>query len=351
MASESGFDPLFATIRELSAERCSDLFVPAQVPPPGRWTRLLHRFGFRAPPRDPIAPTSPFVAPRHEWLSGKVLEAARANPGDWILLSVGECQYCGWLAVAPPEVRKRIILFCHQPVSWMRLFWRDWCLFDGLGAIVCLGRKQGVLFKKLAKSPVIMMRHGVVGDFFKPAPDSRGIQEPRLLFVGHWLRDFETLLATYKIVAADYPNIRLDCVIPMGERFHPALLELAKFDGVCWHSGLSAGGLLHLYQSASLLLMPVVDASANNAVVEAFACGLPVVATSVGDMGDYVAEPRGCLCEPHDAVSHAAAVMAYLKDSELRTRASGDARDFAVNELDWRKIAPELLGKIKSTVA
>lgn len=50
----------------------------------------------------------------------------------------------------------------------------------------------------------------------------------------------------------------------------------------------SDDGLRRAYQRADLLLMPMLDCTANNAVLESMACGTPVMINQVGGVPDYV---------------------------------------------------------------
>src|SRR5206468_1323783 len=107
-------------------------------------------------------------------------------------MSAGENQYGGVFSSAAPEIRSRLVVCFHQPPSWWRLHWRDVSLLNGLKAIVCLCQEQQDYFTALSSTPVIILRHGVLHDFFTPEFD-RLPGSPRLLFVGHWLRDLDVL--------------------------------------------------------------------------------------------------------------------------------------------------------------
>ncbi len=310
-------------------------------------TRIARRI---AKPDSPPDAPSPFTGLRHEAAAGELLAAMSATPGASVLLSVGESQYGGILSHAAPAIRSRLVVCCHQPPSWWRLHWRDTSVLDGLGAIVCLSREQQDYYHSLTQTPAILIRHGVSLDFFTPSNDP-GDPAPRLLFVGHWLRDFETLAASMEHIWRSNPQVELDCVIPHHVRDIPALLRLARNPKVRWHAAISSTTLRNLYRRATLLFLPLVDSTANNAIVEALASGLPVVSSNVGGIADYVPEICGQLCPPGEANAHAEAVLVWLKDPGRLAHARVACRQYAMKELDWDRIAGDLLRSFASIPA
>ena len=68
-----------------------------------------------------------------------------------------------------------------------------------------------------------------------------------------------------------------------------------------FRSGLNDAEFLEAYQGCSCLLQTVENATANNVILEAMACGKPVVAESVGGIPEYVDASCGILVERGDA--------------------------------------------------
>ena len=254
------------------------------------------------------------------------------------LLSAGENQYGGIFSRAAPEIRSRLVVCFHQPPSWWRLHWRDVSVLDGLKAIVCLCQEQRDYFTALSSAPVIMLRHGVLHDFFKPE-SHRMPASTRLLFVGHWLRDLDVLERATNLIWQSHPDIELDCLIPIHARDHPVLTRLARNSRVHWYSGLSPERLRELYRQATLLFLPLIDAAANNGIVEALASGLPIVSTRVGGIPDYVPDDCGRLCAQDDAKDHACAVIDLINNKELLHQKKRACRRHAEKTLNWKDSA------------
>ncbi|MEO8679894.1 MAG: glycosyltransferase, partial [Vicinamibacterales bacterium] len=61
------------------------------------------------------------------------------------------------------------------------------------------------------------------------------------------------------------------------------------------------------------------------AVLEALACGTPVVATAVGGVPEQITPATGVLVPKGDAAGMAAAVEALLRDDEARARLGANA--------------------------
>jgi glycosyltransferase involved in cell wall biosynthesis len=89
---------------------------------------------------------------------------------------------------------------------------------------------------------------------------------------------------------------------------------------------LSDEQLLEEYRRAWVVLLPLIDATANNSLLESMACGVPVVVSDVGGIRDYAGPESGALCPPRDAQAHGAAAIELLLDSPRREAAGRAAR-------------------------
>jgi glycosyltransferase involved in cell wall biosynthesis len=348
----SGFDPLFIALEHQTDGKFQNYFFRDETSCDiffGLFrglSKVLNLYGHLQKPVN--QPPSPFVTRLHEIIGAKVIRCAERSPDALVFLSAGENQYGANFISSNESVRKRIVICLHQPPSWFRLHWHDFSLFNGLGAIICLSHEQKEFISQVCKTPTLLIHHGVRHDFFRPSDSIRGNSSARLLFVGHWLRDFETLANAMQLVWHEQPEVGLDCVIPYGYRDHPALIRLARDHRVRWYADLTHGALRDLYQQSSLLFLPLVDAVANNSIIEAMASGLPIVTTAVGGVIDYIPESAGELCRPYDASAHAQAALSWLRDHKRLENASKICRIFAVEQLDWELIAKKLLLTFKN---
>lgn len=147
-----------------------------------------------------------------------------------------------------------------------------------------------------------------------------------------------------------------------GEKNIEILLEAARLLGHRYHL-LLIGGQQHAQPAANVTTMPyrrdsielaswiascdaLVHAGCNETfglvVIEALACGRPVVGTRAGAVPEHVDESVGMLAPPHDAAGMAAAIAAlYERDLEALGRA---ARERAVQRYTWSRALRMLLG-------
>lgn len=90
------------------------------------------------------------------------------------------------------------------------------------------------------------------------------------------------------------------------------------------------------YRTADVFALSSDFDNSPNVVLEAMACALPVVATDVGGLREYVTPLRNGLLTPKgDAAAFAAALRTYL-DDEARARATGaENRRDAVTRFSW----------------
>jgi glycosyltransferase involved in cell wall biosynthesis len=245
--------------------------------------------------------------------------------------------------------RKRATLLvgtAHQPATWWRTRHRHPELLSALDRLVVLCRNQAEFFEQALPGRVRYIRHGVDTDFFCPAPTSpepREDSEPRCVFGGVWMRDLGALRRSVDAVLARRPTVRFDVIVPHDRRRHVEFERLARHDSVTWHAGLSDEQLRDVYRRARLLLLPLVDGTANNTLLEAVACGLPVVTTEVGGVADYTESTFATRVAAGDVDGLVEAVL-QLVDAPSEARARGArARAYALEHLPWPKVAAEML--------
>jgi len=105
---------------------------------------------------------------------------------------------------------------------------------------------------------------------------------------------------------------------------------------------------------SDIFVRPSLFEGMGSAFVEAFAAGVPVVATPVGGIPDFLfdpeknpdMEPTGIFCNVRDPESVANAVRRYIDDPALTTRIIKNAKELAAQKYDWDLIASAMRERV-----
>lgn len=155
--------------------------------------------------------------------------------------------------------------------------------------------------------------------------------------------DIPTALKAFAKVREVFPGARLSVAGSGPELANLTALgaTLSIEHAVVFTGPLQREQMAALYRSADLMLNPSRVDNAPTSVLEALACGLPVVSTGVGGVPYIVRDGvTGFLVEVGDDQGMAAAAIRLILDAELRhrvtTAALGDARQYAWSEVRTR---------------
>ncbi|MGO9488286.1 MAG: glycosyltransferase family 4 protein [Solirubrobacteraceae bacterium] len=199
--------------------------------------------------------------------------------------------------------------------------------------------KRGV--ERLAPSAQVIEHHpGIDLDRYRPAP-RRSRERLRVLFVGGRFAQKggpELLAALSDRLGRE--EVDLDLVTPA---------RLPELRGVRVHR-LRPGDplVLDLQQQADLLCLPSHGDAVPWAVLEAMACGTPVLASRVGGIPDLLGDgSAGMLVEPRDDRQLGEALARLLGDAELRRQLAGRARERCEQRYDVRRQVPLLVARLR----
>jgi alpha-1,6-mannosyltransferase len=288
---------------------------------------------------------------------------AEAQPD---LVEAGDAGHCAWAAL---RMRKRYdipaVAFYHSDLP--RLVQPRLGRWIASGTCKYLANLYRQFDLVLAPSRVMVQQleaMGVHGAVHQPLGIDSGVFRPQrrdATLREHLRLDPDSRLLVY--AGRFTPEKRLD-----------VLLEAVRKLGPSYHLILVGGGaqaapaldlsspqithipfkrdqrqLARLLASCDLLVHPGDRETFGLIVLEAMACGLPVVATNGGGVAELVDRETGILAEPNSVDSLAGAIESiYQRDMARMGQA---ARRKAAEQYDWNEILPQVLGRYDGLLA
>lgn len=188
---------------------------------------------------------------------------------------------------------------------------------SALDAVVVVGSNQREYFERLLPADrIFVVPHHVDTVYFSPPDAPRPIDRStvRAIFVGLGNRDFDTLSGLIRRSSTLPISIHFDLVLPAPDVY----ARFSDHPNTRCHARLSDQQLLDLYRQADIGVMPVIDCTANNGLLEMMATGLPVVVTDIGAIRDYVTNEGALLVPPKDVEAFAQQLQRLAAGGQMR---------------------------------
>jgi alpha-1,3-rhamnosyl/mannosyltransferase len=148
------------------------------------------------------------------------------------------------------------------------------------------------------------------------------IRPPYVFYLGQWkaYKNLPVLLDAFKLVRATHPDAQL--VIAGDDPRHPEVRQLAAGlpeGSVVLPGRLPESALPDLYRGAAVVVLPSKAEGFGLPVIEAMACGVPVVCSDLPVLRE-LADGVAMFCDPNDPTAFARAI-AQILDAPSTTRA------------------------------
>ncbi|KON28668.1 hypothetical protein AC481_00860 [miscellaneous Crenarchaeota group archaeon SMTZ-80] len=190
----------------------------------------------------------------------------------------------------------------------------------------------------LPRERISLILHGIDTDFFCPNSHLKDSHKFSCITVGHWLRNFGILRQIADILSGQ-KDIEF-CVVS-SRLTGPQQIKLEDLKNVkLYRDNVDDSRLLDLYRQSHVLLLPLSQSTANNALLEGMACGLPAITNDLPSLKAYLSDKEAIFVKDNDPKQFADAVLYLAHHPEVLKGMADQARKRA-EALDWRNIAPK----------
>lgn len=170
-----------------------------------------------------------------------------------------------------------------------------------------------------------------------------GVNDRYILFVGRIepRKNIGTLIDAYHRLKSDY-NVAQKLVIvgmkdPLFADFYNCMLAKADNESVIFTGGVAQEDLPHLYNGADLFVYPSFAEGFGLPVIEAMACGTPVITSDTASLPEVVGN-AGVMVPPQDLDKLTEAMYNVLSDPKMRDRMNHEGLKRA-RLFSWRHTA------------
>jgi len=215
------------------------------------------------------------------------------------------------------------------------------------------------VIKHLHAAPEKVTRvHLAVGPEYKPSPDfavdgtireKYSLPESYVLYLGGFQphKNVSNILAAWTWcdgpLGEGYPLVIAGKLPQPGDRFYEDLPGFAKelnLDYVQFAGSIAEEDKPAVYRGAVAFVFPSRYEGFGLPLLEALACGVPVVTTAAASIPEVVGEAAYLVEDAEDTRALGAAIIAVVVNPELVDRLTGAARE-QVKKFSWEKMAQE----------
>jgi len=187
--------------------------------------------------------------------------------------------------------------------------------------------------------------NGIQTEIFRPMNVEK---EYDLLFIGRFQRSkgLDVLLRALRLIQKTRGEVyKLGIVGEFTDEQRTFIVNNtpeAVREGIMFLGTVQREDMPRIINSGSFVIVPSRYESFGLPALEAMACGIPVLATTVGGLPEIIDETVGALVEPNNDQALASVISTSIRNSSLAQSAAING-PVKARQYDWRIVAPKIL--------
>ncbi len=153
-------------------------------------------------------------------------------------------------------------------------------------------------------------------------------------------KGLEYLIKAEPLITKQFPDAKI-IIAGKGESFKEYEKMIINKENFIIHNHyISYQEGAELFQKASIVVLPYIEASQSGVVVTAYGFKKPVIVTNTGSIPEIVDDNiTGLIVPPRNSIALAEAIIKLMKDENLRIRMGENGYNKLKKDMSWDKIA------------
>ena len=210
--------------------------------------------------------------------------------------------------------------------------------FKSADKIICYTNEEIAGLKELGieHNKIVVIHNGINTKIFTPS--IREGNANQILWIGRFVpgKGVEYLIDAFNILIKEYPNLKLVMVGkgPLKENIEQKIRDLNLSKNIIINEFVPNSELPNIYQNSDVFVLPSINEGVPRTILEAMACGLPIVCTALPQLINIV-EGCGLLVPLRYPRALAEAIYRIISDKKLAQKLGETGRKKVVENYSW----------------
>ena len=270
------------------------------------------------------------------------------GPAAWLLRRLHALPYVVYFAGGdvPGHQPEQMAAMHTLTAPFIRRIWKD--------AAAVVSNSEGLADLARAHAPwvqVSVIRNGVDSALFAPPEQPHDGLTPQLLYTGRLNggKNVDMVLAALSGLSRLPWHLHVAGDGPLRPALEASLAALGLEGRVTFHGWMARKDMPNLYRRADIFVFPSSGEGTSNSLLEAMACGLPIVTNAVRGCVELVEDGiNGYALPEGDSPVLASALRKLMEDPALRHVMGMENRARIVSAFSWERCADAFLEVFQS---